>query len=48
LASSGAPIVNAQNQLVAMLVGTDGGDRKFISGAPSTSIYIRLCREIGR
>jgi hypothetical protein len=48
LASSGSPIVNAENQMVAMLVGTNSGNRTIISGAPSTSIYLRLCHEIGR
>ena len=48
LASSGSPIVDAQNQLVAMLVGTNNGNRTSVSGAPSTSINKRLLREIGQ
>jgi hypothetical protein len=48
LASSGSPIVDAQNQVVAMLVGTNGGNRTSVSGAPSISIYKRLLRELGQ
>jgi hypothetical protein len=46
LASSGAPIVNSQNELVAMMVGKSGDRRIVIMGAPSTSLYQKLYREL--
>jgi hypothetical protein len=46
MGSSGSPIVNAQNQLVAMMVGKNDNRRIIISAVPSTSLYKKLYREL--
>jgi|GEM_PF-509605 len=48
LASSGAPVVNAKNEVVCMMVGKQDQGRTVVMGIPSTSIYARLYREIGQ
>ncbi|MBS1988952.1 MAG: hypothetical protein JSS83_00465 [Cyanobacteria bacterium SZAS LIN-3] len=47
LASSGAPVVNAKNEVVCMMVGKQDLTRTVVMGIPSTIIYARLYREIG-
>jgi hypothetical protein len=46
--SSGAPILDAKNQLVGMMVGTQDNKRINIAAIPSTTIYKRLFTEVGR
>jgi len=48
LSSSGAPVVNAKNEVVCMMVGKQDLTRTVVMGIPSTSIYARLYREIGQ
>jgi hypothetical protein len=48
LGSSGAPVVNAQNQVVCMMVGKQDAQRTVIMGIPSTCLYAKLFRELGR
>jgi hypothetical protein len=46
--SSGAPIVNAKNELVGMLVGCEKKERKLVSAEPAGAIYARLYKALGR
>jgi len=46
LGCSGAPIVNAKNELVCMMVGKQDTQRTVIMGIPSTRIYAKLYREL--
>jgi hypothetical protein len=48
LSSSGAPIVNSKNELVAMMVGKQDLRRTVVMGIPSICIYAKLYRELGR
>jgi hypothetical protein len=48
LASSGSPVVNAKNELVCMMVGKRDLQRTVVMGIPSTVIYARLYKELGR
>jgi hypothetical protein len=47
MSSSGAPIVNAKNELVAMMVGKQDPERRMIiMGIASTRLYSKLYREL--
>jgi len=46
VSSSGAPIVNAKNELVAMMVGKQDLRRTIIMGIASTRLYAKLDREL--
>ena len=48
LSSSGSPIVNAKNELVGMMVGKQDLQRTVVMAIPSTGIYAKLYRELGR
>lgn len=48
LSSSGAPVVDAKNQVVCMMVGKQDLKRTVIMGIPSTCLYAKLYRELGR
>ncbi len=48
LSSSGAPVVNAKNELVGMMVGTGDDARMVISAIPSSSLISRIFNEIGQ
>jgi len=48
LSCSGSPVVNAKNEVVCMMVGTQDQTRTVVMGIPSTIIYARLYREIGQ
>jgi hypothetical protein len=47
-ASSGSPVVDANSDLVGMLVGTGNDARTIIDAAPAAGIYRRLYTEIGK
>jgi hypothetical protein len=47
-ASSGAPVVDAKNQLIGMMVGTDGVKRSVAKVIPTAMLYKRLFLELGR
>jgi hypothetical protein len=46
--SSGAPVIDAKNQLIGMVVGTNGEKRSIAKVIPSTMLYRRLYLEVGR
>lgn len=46
--SSGAPVVNAKNELVGMMVGTQDDRRMVIMAIPSSSLIRRVYNEIGQ
>jgi hypothetical protein len=46
--SSGAPVVDANNQLIGMMVGTDGLKRSVAKVIPTEMLYKRLFLEVGR
>jgi hypothetical protein len=47
-ASSGAPVVNSNNEVVGMLTDTIVGDRKGIVAVPASGLVSRLSQEFGR
>jgi hypothetical protein len=46
--TTGAPIVNAKNEMVGMLIGFQGNEHLVIVGIPSTAIYARLWKDVPR
>jgi hypothetical protein len=46
LSSSGSAVVNAQNQLVGMMVGKQNAERTLINAIASNMIYRKLYREL--
>ncbi len=48
LSSSGAPIIDAQNKLVGMLVGTQDDARTVVVGLPSSTMISRIYADIGQ
>ncbi len=48
ISSSGAPVVNAKNELVGMMVGKQDDRRMVIMAIPSSSLIRRLYSEIGQ
>lgn len=48
LGSSGAPIVDAQNKLVGMVVGTEDDARTVIVAIPSSTMISRIYADIGQ
>ncbi len=46
--SSGAPVIDARNQVIGMVVGTGDEARTIVNAAPSTGIYQRLFAEVGQ
>ncbi len=48
LSSSGAPVVNAKNELVGMMVGKQDDERMVIMAIPSSSLIRRIYNEIGQ
>lgn len=48
LSSSGAPVVNAKNELVGMMVGKQDDSRMVIMAIPSSSLIRRIYSEIGQ
>lgn len=48
ISSSGSPVVNAQGELVGMMVGKADDERRVIMAIPSPSILKRIYNEIGQ
>jgi len=46
--SSGSPVVDANNELIGMMVGTGDDARTIVDAAPAAGIYRRLYAEVGK